>query len=82
ATPLQRIVFRESALASRLESVRKLKAALVPLYQALDGAQKPMADRLLVPPMMDASPTDLPAQSPGVGCLQTPHFGCGGCQST
>ncbi|THK36217.1 hypothetical protein EHS39_20310 [Ensifer sp. MPMI2T] len=52
ATPLQRIELRESALASRLESVRKLKAALVPLYQALDAAQKQMADRLLVPPMM------------------------------
>ncbi|MCK3780966.1 Spy/CpxP family protein refolding chaperone [Ensifer sesbaniae] len=52
ATPVQRIEVRESALASRLESVRKLKATLVPLYQALDGAQKQMADRLLVPPMM------------------------------
>lgn len=52
ATTLQRIESRESALASRLESVRKLKAALAPLYQALDGAQKQMADRLLVPPMM------------------------------
>lgn len=52
ATPLQRIELRESALASRLESVRKLKTALVPLYQALDGTQKQMADRLLVPPMM------------------------------
>ncbi|MCA1451548.1 hypothetical protein I6F26_34840, partial [Ensifer sp. IC3342] len=50
--PLQRIEFRESALVSRLESVRKLKAALVPLYQAIDGTQKQMADRLLVPPMM------------------------------
>jgi hypothetical protein len=49
---VQRIEVRESALASRLESVRKLKATLVPLYQALDGAQKQMADRLLVPPMM------------------------------
>ncbi|NRP74809.1 hypothetical protein ILFOPFJJ_05731 [Ensifer psoraleae] len=52
ATPLQRIELRESALARRLESVRKLKASLVPLYQALDGTQKQMADKLLLPPMM------------------------------
>ncbi|MCG5480184.1 MAG: Spy/CpxP family protein refolding chaperone [Ensifer alkalisoli] len=52
ATPLQRIEFRESALANRLDGVRKLKGALAPLYQALDGTQKQMADRLLLPPMM------------------------------
>jgi hypothetical protein len=52
ATPLQQIEVRESALASRLESVRKSKATLVPLYQTLDGTQKQMADRLLIPPMM------------------------------
>ncbi|MDK1491205.1 Spy/CpxP family protein refolding chaperone [Sinorhizobium sp. 7-81] len=51
-TPLQRLQLRESTLASRLENIRKLKGALVPLYQALDGTQKQMADRLLVPPMM------------------------------
>ncbi|MCA1442878.1 Spy/CpxP family protein refolding chaperone [Ensifer sp. IC4062] len=52
ATPLQHVELSESALAGRLESVRKLKAALAPLYQSLNGAQKQMADRLLVPPMM------------------------------
>ncbi|WP_042777913.1 Spy/CpxP family protein refolding chaperone [Sinorhizobium fredii] len=52
ATPLQRIELRESALAGQLESIRKLKSALVPLYQALDGAQKQVADKLLVLPMM------------------------------
>lgn len=52
ATPLQRLDLRESALAGRLEGIRKLKAALVPLYQSLEGAQKQIADRLLVPPMM------------------------------
>jgi len=52
ATPLQRIEVREGILNSSLESVRKLKAALAPLYQSFDGAQKQKADRLLVPPMM------------------------------
>ncbi|MGK9204184.1 Spy/CpxP family protein refolding chaperone [Sinorhizobium meliloti] len=52
ATPLQRVDVGERALASRLESVRKLKAALVPLYQSLEGAQKQTADKLLMPPMM------------------------------
>lgn len=52
ATPLQRIEVREGILNSRLESVRKLKAVLAPLYQSFDGAQKQKADRLLVPPMM------------------------------
>ncbi|MGH0218141.1 Spy/CpxP family protein refolding chaperone [Sinorhizobium meliloti] len=36
------------ALVSRLESVRKLKAALVPLYQSFEGAQKQTADKLLI----------------------------------
>lgn len=52
ATPLQRIEAREGILNSRLESVRKLKTVLAPLYQSFDGAQKQKADRLLVPPMM------------------------------
>ncbi|RVI55228.1 Spy/CpxP family protein refolding chaperone [Sinorhizobium meliloti] len=52
ATPLQRVDVGERALASRLESVRKLKATLVPLYQSFDGAQKQAADKLLMPPMM------------------------------
>ncbi|MEY9099124.1 hypothetical protein ABIA24_002033 [Sinorhizobium fredii] len=51
-SPLQRIEQTEGALAGRLESIRKLKAALAPLYQSLNEAQKQMADRLLVPPMM------------------------------
>lgn len=52
ATPLQRVDLGERALASRLESVRKLKAALVPLYRSFEGAQKQTADKLLMPPMM------------------------------
>ncbi|MDE3775586.1 hypothetical protein CN154_27595 [Sinorhizobium meliloti] len=52
ATPLQRVDVGERALVSRLESVRKLKAALVPLYQSFEGAQKQAADKLLMPPMM------------------------------
>lgn len=51
-SPLERIEQTEGALAGRLESIRKLKAALAPLYQSLNEAQKQMADRLLVPPMM------------------------------
>ncbi len=52
ATPLQRVEVGERSLASRLESVRKLKAVLIPLYQSLEGAQKTIADKLLVPLMM------------------------------
>lgn len=52
ATPLQRVDVGERALVSRLESVRKLKAALVSLYQSFEGAQKQTADKLLMPPMM------------------------------
>jgi len=52
ATPVQRIEAREGILNSRLESVRKLKAALAPLYQSFDGAQKEKADKLLMPAMM------------------------------
>ncbi|OAP35074.1 hypothetical protein AU381_25210 [Sinorhizobium glycinis] len=51
-SPLQLIEQREGTLANRLESIRKLKGALAPLYQSLNEAQKQMADRLLVPPMM------------------------------
>ncbi len=52
ATPLQRVETREGTLNRRLESVRKLKDVLAPLYQSFDGAQKQKADGLLVPPMM------------------------------
>ncbi|MDX0524809.1 Spy/CpxP family protein refolding chaperone [Sinorhizobium medicae] len=52
ATPLQRLERRESNLNSRLEGVRKLKAAVAPLYQSLGTEQKQMADKLLLPPMM------------------------------
>lgn len=51
-SPLQLIEQREGTLANRLESIRKLKGALAPLYQSLNKAQNQMADRLLVPPMM------------------------------
>lgn len=52
ANPLQRLERRESMLNSRLEGVRKLKAALEPLYQSFGAEQKQMADKLLLPPMM------------------------------
>ena len=54
ATPVQRLVRRESMLNSRLEGVQKLKAALEPLYQSFGAEQKQMADKLLLPPMMDS----------------------------
>lgn len=51
-TPVQRLERRESMLNSRLERVRKLKAALEPLYQSFGAEQKQIADKLLLPPMM------------------------------
>jgi len=39
-------------LNSRLGGVRKLKAALEPLYQLFGAEQKQMADKLLLPPMI------------------------------
>ncbi|MDQ0304893.1 Spy/CpxP family protein refolding chaperone [Ancylobacter polymorphus] len=49
----QRIEAYERMLAGRLEALRKMKAALDPLYAALDDAQRRAADQLLMPmPMM------------------------------
>lgn len=49
----QRLDAHERMLAGRLEALRKVKAALDPLYAALDDAQKRAADQLLMPmPMM------------------------------
>ncbi|ABS70049.1 protein of unknown function DUF1520 (plasmid) [Xanthobacter versatilis] len=48
-TALQRIDAHERMLVARLEAVRRLKAALGPLYAAFDEAQKRTADQLLMP---------------------------------
>lgn len=45
----QRIEDRERILAARLDALRQLKAALQPLYAALDDTQKRTADQLLMP---------------------------------
>jgi hypothetical protein len=52
STAPQRIEAQEKALAARVESLGRLKAALEPFYAALDAAQKEKADRLLVPAPM------------------------------
>ena len=52
SSALQRIEAQEKALASRLESLRQLRAALEPFYAALDAAQKEEADKLLAPAPM------------------------------
>ncbi|WP_332684633.1 Spy/CpxP family protein refolding chaperone [Bosea sp. (in: a-proteobacteria)] len=45
----QRIEGHERALSEHLDALRQLKAALQPLYAALDAAQKQTADQLLLP---------------------------------
>ncbi|RJF87484.1 hypothetical protein D3874_11035 [Oleomonas cavernae] len=51
-TLLQRIESHERMLAARLDSLRQLKAALQPLYAALDDSQRQTADKLLMPAPM------------------------------
>jgi len=48
-TLIQRIEGHERMLATRLEAVRRLKAALGPLYASFDEAQKHTADQLMMP---------------------------------
>ena len=45
----QRVEAHERMLATRLDALRQLKAALEPLYAALDDKQKRTADELLMP---------------------------------
>jgi hypothetical protein len=45
----QRLEAQERMLAARLDSFRQLRAALTPLYDVLDDAQKRAADELLAP---------------------------------
>ena len=51
-TLTQRVEASEGLLNGRLEALRGLKAALQPLYAALDSKQKQMADKLLMPAPM------------------------------
>ena len=51
ATLPDKLAARETMLAARLETVRKLKAATDPLYMALDTDQKKTADELMLGPM-------------------------------
>jgi len=51
-TPLKRIDMNERMLSTRLEGLRRLKAALEPFYATLDEAHKAVADSLLMPAPM------------------------------
>ncbi|MDX8519871.1 Spy/CpxP family protein refolding chaperone [Mesorhizobium dulcispinae] len=51
-TPVKRIELQERMLSTRLEGLRRLKAALEPFYASLDDAQKAVADKLLMPAPM------------------------------
>lgn len=52
ATPIERIVLQEKALAARLQALRQVRVALEPFYTALDETQKQKANRLLSPAPM------------------------------
>jgi hypothetical protein len=49
---MQRLDGHERMLVAHLESLRRMKAALTPLYAALNDAQKRTADQLLMPGAM------------------------------
>ena len=51
-TALDRLETHDRMLNARLESLRRLKAALPPLYSALDERQKQVIDRSVMPGMM------------------------------
>ena len=46
---LQQIDRHEQMLSARLDQLRQMKAALVPLYNTFDDAQKHTADELVMP---------------------------------
>lgn len=50
----QRLDLQEKAMAAHLDALRETSAAIKPLYDALDSAQKKIADALLGNPMMGA----------------------------
>ena len=47
----EKLAGREKAMTAHLEALRKLKAAIDPLYAALSDQQKKTADQLMVGPM-------------------------------
>jgi hypothetical protein len=47
----EKLAGREKAMTAHLEALRKLKAAIDPLYAALSDEQKKSADQLMVGPM-------------------------------
>jgi len=47
----EKLAAREKAMTTHLEALRKLKAAVEPLYAALSDDQKKTADQLMVGPM-------------------------------
>ena len=51
ATLPEKLALREKMMTARLEALRKLKAAVDPLYAALSDEQKKTADELLMGPM-------------------------------
>lgn len=51
-TPVERIELHERMLSTRLEGLQRLKTALEPFYSSLDGTQKAVADKLLLPAPM------------------------------
>jgi hypothetical protein len=50
ATLADKLATREKMLTARLEALRKLKAAVDPLYAALNDGQKKTADELFMGP--------------------------------
>ena len=50
-TLLDKFAARETRLSARLEALRKLKAAVDPLYAALTADQKKTADEIMLSPM-------------------------------
>lgn len=51
ATLPDKLAARETRLSARLETVRKLKAAVDPLYAALTADQKKTADEIMLSSM-------------------------------
>ena len=51
ATLPDKLAGRETMLAARLEALRRLKAAVDPLYAALTADQKKTADEIMLGPM-------------------------------
>jgi hypothetical protein len=50
-TLTEKLVAREKAMTAHLDALRRLKAAVEPLYAALSDDQKKTADQLMIGPM-------------------------------